>query len=67
LKTIESLKNWQEKKTLRNKRTMTKIKKQNMINLDWKMKLKINKKLTKRSMIKITYKKNKDRHSNTHN
>jgi hypothetical protein len=67
LKTIESLKNWQEKKTLRNKRTMTKIKKQNMINLDWKMKLKINQKITKRSMIKITNKKYKDRHSNTHN
>jgi hypothetical protein len=67
LKTIESLKNWQEKKTLRNKRTMTKIKKQNMINLDWKMKLKINQKITKRSMIKITNKKYNDRHSNTHN
>jgi hypothetical protein len=55
------------KKKLRNKRIETKIKEIKIIDLDWRMKLKRNKKIIKGLRIKITNKKNTNWHSNTRN
>jgi len=62
LKTIESFR--RDKKKMKEKKRIENKFEKNKKKLDWIMKLKINKKFTKKSGIRITNKKNEKWHSN---